>query len=259
MSTLLLRLAGPMQSWGVQSRFVIRDTGLEPSKSGVIGLLCAALGRPRDAAMDDLATLRMGVRVDREGIMQTDYHTVGGKNRRAEADYGVARFDRSRPSTVQSWRRYLADAEFLVGMEARTDAQEELLRQLDAALAQPIWPLFLGRKAFVPGEPVRLPDEPALWGTGPRIVSSALRDALAVWWPPRRDGDRADAPTRMRVVIEDTDGDQTRMDVPVSFAPLDRRYLPRTVLTEWIDRPGAALESPDALATSRNSTGGDDK
>ncbi len=44
MSTLLLRLAGPMQSWGTQSRFTERDTGREPSKSGVVGLLAAAVG-----------------------------------------------------------------------------------------------------------------------------------------------------------------------------------------------------------------------
>ena len=31
MSVLLLRLAGPMQSWGTRSRFSNRDTGLEPS------------------------------------------------------------------------------------------------------------------------------------------------------------------------------------------------------------------------------------
>ena len=47
MHTLLLRLEGPLQSWGTSSRFPQRDTGFEPSKSGVIGLLCAALGKPR--------------------------------------------------------------------------------------------------------------------------------------------------------------------------------------------------------------------
>ena len=46
-ATLLLRLAGPMQSWGLESRFDQRDTGREPSKSGVLGLICAALGKPR--------------------------------------------------------------------------------------------------------------------------------------------------------------------------------------------------------------------
>ena len=44
MSVLLVRLAGPMQSWGSQSRFSHRDTEREPTKSGVVGLLSAALG-----------------------------------------------------------------------------------------------------------------------------------------------------------------------------------------------------------------------
>ena len=78
MSVLLLRLAGPMQSWGTQSRFTVRDTGLEPSKSGVVGLLCSAMGSPRDdeATVLRLAQCRMGVRVDREGILSRDFHTA---------------------------------------------------------------------------------------------------------------------------------------------------------------------------------------
>ena len=39
MSTLLLRLAGPLQSWGTDSKFEVRRTENEPSKSGVIGLV----------------------------------------------------------------------------------------------------------------------------------------------------------------------------------------------------------------------------
>ena len=61
MPTLLLRFIGPMQSWGTTSRFDQRDTGKEPSKSGVVGLLAAAMGRSqqprgqdgRRAAADD--------------------------------------------------------------------------------------------------------------------------------------------------------------------------------------------------------------
>jgi len=39
MSTLLLRLAAPLQAWGINSKFDIRKTEREPSKSGVVGLL----------------------------------------------------------------------------------------------------------------------------------------------------------------------------------------------------------------------------
>src|SRR5581483_3790909 len=111
-STLLLRLAGPMQSWGTQSRFSVRDAGTEPSKSGVIGLLCAALGRPRAADLSDLVALRMGVRVERPGSVRREYQTAGGGR-----GYGVARADGSPGETVLSNRYYLADADFLVGLE----------------------------------------------------------------------------------------------------------------------------------------------
>ena len=82
-STLLFRVEGPMQSWGTQSRFSHRDTGHEPSKSGIIGLVCAALGKPREERPGDgfptlrqLTALTMGVRVDREGRVERDYHTA---------------------------------------------------------------------------------------------------------------------------------------------------------------------------------------
>ena len=57
MSTLLLRLAAPLQAWGTDSKFETRRTNQEPSKSGVIGMLAAALGLPRDADLSALAAL----------------------------------------------------------------------------------------------------------------------------------------------------------------------------------------------------------
>ena len=72
MSVMLMRLAGPMQSWGIRSRFSNRDTGLEPSRSGVTGLLCAALGRSREEPLDDFLPLKMAVRVDREGRLMRE-------------------------------------------------------------------------------------------------------------------------------------------------------------------------------------------
>ena len=42
---LVLRLAGPLQSWGSSSRFTRRSTEAFPTKSGIVGLLAAAQGR----------------------------------------------------------------------------------------------------------------------------------------------------------------------------------------------------------------------
>jgi len=222
MSTLLLRLSGPMQSWGTQSRFTRRDTGYEPSKSGVIGLLCAALGRPREAALDDLAALSMGVRVDREGALEQDYQTAGGVHRRGD-EYGVVRADGKRGTTVLSYRQYLAGANFLVGLEG----EPSLLRQLDRALERPRWQLFLGRKGYVPGCPVRLPQLPPL---GPGLRDGGVRDALLSYpWPE-------EGAEQLRFVFdaEPGAGRDVRADVPVSFANGDRRFGTRYTQIEFL-------------------------
>ena len=75
-AVLVLRLAGPLQSWGRHSTFHRHDTHSEPTKSGVIGLLAAAAGRPREADITDLCDLRLGVRADQPGSLLRDYHTV---------------------------------------------------------------------------------------------------------------------------------------------------------------------------------------
>lgn len=212
MHTLLLRLAGPMQSWGTQSRFGMRDTGLEPSKSGVIGLLCAALGRPRWEPVDDLAALIMGVRVDREGTMERDYHTI----------QKVARASQGHQDTILSERFYLADADFLVGLAGDDLA---LLRRLDAALRAPRWALFLGRKSFPPGVPVALP------GGGVRPETPLVEALQNEPWQPRSPRDRPDA---LRVVLESPDGAEVRQDQPEPGpAFLHRRFMPRSVLTTF--------------------------
>ena len=223
MTVLLLRLAGPMQSWGVQSRFTVRDTGLEPSKSGVIGLLCAALGRRRAAPIDDLAVLTMGVRVDQEGTMARDFHTAG-KGGIFKAS-GVV----ERKNVVVSSRYYLADARFLVGLAGDDLA---LLRALHGALRDPYWPLYLGRKAFVPGEPVWLAD-------GLRS-DEALPGALARY--PWLGSDRASRPERVRLVLEDPDGSEVRPDQPVSFA--ERRFAPRRIRATFIPAPPRKEHNP---------------
>ncbi|MCC6416633.1 MAG: type I-E CRISPR-associated protein Cas5/CasD [Gemmataceae bacterium] len=241
MTTLLLRLCGPMQAWGTQSRFKIRDTGREPSKSGVVGLLCAALGWPRDRDVTALSSLTMGVRVDREGTMLRDYHTVGGSHLKGER-YGVVTAEGSLGGTVVSQRYYLADADFLVGLEG--DAA--LLHEAEEALANPVWPIFLGRKAFVPGLPVRLPDD---LPRGPGIREEPLADLLATypWFPDPargRPGRPDGPPPQLRTVIETAPapGAEVRMDQPVGAAFRDRTFTVRHVVTGFVPSAGLVWE-----------------
>ncbi|MBM3144078.1 MAG: type I-E CRISPR-associated protein Cas5/CasD [Chloroflexi bacterium] len=220
MHTLLLRLCGPMQSWGVQSRFTVRDTGLEPSKSGVVGLLCAALGidRADDAALQPLATLRMGIRADREGMLKMDYHTAQNV---LKAGGGI------KPTEV-SRRYYLADACFLAGLEGE-DKDLPLLQRLHAALKNPVWPLFLGRKAFVPAESPYLPD-------GLRL-NTDLETALKTYPPlTTRPSSR-----QARLVLEDSDGYLVRPDQPLSFS--QRRFVPRRLTSHFMAWPAPPVEN----------------
>jgi len=210
MSVLLLRLAGPMQSWGTQSRFSHRDTGLEPSRSGVIGLLCASLGWPRDHSLDDFLPLKMAVRVDREGRLLRDYHTAQ-KVRRADTS-------KSPQETVLSERFYLADADFLVGLAG----DRSFLERLDTALRTPVWQLCLGRKSFVPSLPIAL-----------GVMDGELIDVLKQL-PWRRRFSHEKAPEKpLRGVIEVPYGSgEPRQDVPQSFESHDRKFGLRHVIID---------------------------
>ena len=219
MPTLLLRLAGPLQSWGTASRFDERDTQLEPSKSGVLGLLCAALGRDRAEAVDDLAGLRMGVRVDREGLPMRDFQTAGG-DRDTEKRTLLIATGKTVNRTVVSPRHYLADAVFLVGLEGPDAA---LLRNLHAALLRPVWSMALGRKAFVPAAPVAVV-EPPFHGLHPGDLEEALAAHPLLATPRREHVGRA-----LRTAIEHPSAGAVRFDQPTGPYAL-RLFGPRFVL-----------------------------
>ena len=243
MAVLLLRLCGPMQSWGVQSRFTNRDTALEPSKSGVIGLVCAALGKPRDEdvppppghpgwpPLSQLAALKMGVRVDRPGQVMRDYQTAGGWRGKEGGGYGVPTADNTSRRTIVSERFYLADALFLVGLQG----EEDLLERIYHALQQPVWQLYLGRKSFVPSCPIWLsdgfyPDSDDL------SAGDELRCRLASY--PYFCQAKKDPPDVLRLEIEVDygQGDIVRPDQPVSFVSAMREHSLRHVVVEELQR-----------------------
>ncbi|MGH2966459.1 MAG: type I-E CRISPR-associated protein Cas5/CasD [Solirubrobacterales bacterium] len=230
MSTLLLRLAGPLQAWGTGSRFEVRGTDLEPSKSGVVGMLAAALGRPREADVSDLAGLRMGVRIDREPVPIRDFHTiqnvarVAGRESRGGED-----------STVVSERWYLADADFLVGLEGTL----VLLQTVEAALRRPRFAPTLGRRSCLPSLPVTLPPKSP---DGPGIRGDALEDALATYpWRPIQPWRQH--PPALRTVVETRSGagDGVRHDQPVGAAFRTRRFVSRWVRTGQVPTPVAEV------------------
>lgn len=185
MSTLLLRLSGPMQSWGTSSRFDARATTFEPSRSGVIGLVANALGRTRDEDIGSLASLRMGVRVDRPGSILRDFQTI--------QPIGPDGVRRDGGGTITSPRLYLSHAEFVVGLE---HADRSLLQSLADRLFRPARVLSLGRRSCLPGEPVVADPASA-------VVDLPLDAALLV--APDRPRSAVPLRERRRFVVEDPD------------------------------------------------------
>jgi CRISPR system Cascade subunit CasD len=235
MTGMVLRLAGPLQSWGEHSTFSDRDTLRFPTRSGIIGIFAAAQGVRRGEPLDRYAPLTFTVRVDRPGVHLADFHTTGGGLPR---DRTVPTADGRRRSegkaTVVTRRMYLADAVFTVAVEGPDD----LIRQLTAAIRSPRWQPYLGRRSCPPDQPILLrgqADDPV----------AELRQRAPL--PPVR---RADAEEQVTVdfITEKAAADDALTqvcDVPVIFGRVDRRYGLRAVY-----RQHAAL--PAALASWRS-------
>lgn len=215
MTTLLLTLRAPLQSWGTSSRFARRTTDDHPSKSGITGLFAAALGRRRTEAVEDLLGLRMAVRLDVRGSIMRDFQTA--VNLRS----GVAM-----PLTS---RYYLQDAVFVVAVSG----DSALLEGIASAISSPHFPLYLGRRSCVPVEPLVA-----------KLVNSEARSAIAgaPWSAPARTRRRAAHEVELEVIADasDDEGDATLVrDVPLSFDPRRREYGFRAVSRYriWIENP----------------------
>lgn len=223
MATLLLRLSGPMQSWGTSSRFLERDSGREPSKSGVIGLVCAALGLPREEWMrvEPLTRAGMAVRHDRPGLPRRDYQTA--------RDVIAADASTIHP-TAETTRHYLADATFLVGLEL---GDTNLLEAIHDALRNPSWPLYLGRRSYVPADPVWLEDGLQEGALREVMLTREWLGALRSRWERR--------PERLLATFESPERRGTMVLDQLAGSFLERRFTARYVVSEWIPFPGEAV------------------
>ncbi|WP_371611846.1 type I-E CRISPR-associated protein Cas5/CasD [Streptomyces clavifer] len=235
---LLLRLTGPLQSWGLHSHFNERDTAAFPTRSGVIGMLASALGRHRDQPINDLTTLHLTVRTDRPGVLLRDLHTVGGglpgKGTVTTAE------GKKRPGdtgTLLTHRNYLADAAFTIALTTpqATTESNALLGHCAKALRAPRWSLHLGRRSCPP-------EGPLLVGQSDDALHHLIHLPLAA--PPHRSHQAAARPVEFLAdrplthlpapahMTTETNSDGTHSagelnDQPVSYHPSRRAYRAR--------------------------------
>jgi CRISPR system Cascade subunit CasD len=201
--TLLLRLAAPLQSWGGESNFERRVTHREPTKSGVIGMVAAALGVSRDdeKALSELSKLKFGVRIDCEGDLIVDYHIMKSKSDEAR----------------QTNRHYLCDAIFVVGLHG----DDTLIRRIELAIDNPVYPLYLGRRSCQPTGRVNL-----------GVKQASLKEALISepWQVSQAYVFNNPGVRRLDLMLDAENGSKhTRNDVPVSFNTNNRKYSRRQI------------------------------
>lgn len=154
---LILKLKGPLQSWGAHTYEDYRPSNLFPTQSGVLGLLAACLGIERSdnerlqaldrsvelAVRADQMTTENGQRLTPTKI--TDFHTVMDARK---VDGKVNKYP------VVSRREYLCDAEFTFAL--RESAEPSIsLDELEAAAQKPYYTPFLGRRACPLARPLR--------------------------------------------------------------------------------------------------------
>jgi CRISPR system Cascade subunit CasD len=218
---LAIYLDAPLQSWGYQSKFERRTTLSYPTRSGILGMLCAALGCERDdtGSLASLARLVMQVLVFQQQSRLTDFHTVGGGWDKKRFPGNIVRKADGKPGqTVVTHREYLESARFGVVL---SDGHGQL-KEIADALRNPRWGIWLGRKACVPASPVFQ----GLFDTKDEAIEHLSGVAA-------REGRRPHKGGMKRVVFEVEsfeEGTDTLMDLPVNFA--ERDFAPRRVAVD---------------------------
>ena len=144
---LVLRLEGPLQSWGENAKWDFRDSSTMPTKSGIVGLLGCAMGEERGSqVLVELAqSITVAVRADRPGVKFVDFQTVQGDPLMAATGK-----PKTTGNTILSPHAYLQDASFTVFIDTTPEWQQRIV----SALENPRWCMYLGRKNCVPSRPI---------------------------------------------------------------------------------------------------------
>jgi len=206
-----------------------------------VGLLAAAQGRRRTDPIEDLLQLEIGVRTDQAGSLLRDYHTVSTVDGKPLPQAAVTSKGIQKPTSPHMYtkitkRYYLQDALFV----AAISGDPELLHGLHGALRTPAFPLALGRRCCPPTQPLVLPsihNNPGrLWDGSPLQVLSGVPWQVPIWrlssatlHPAPQHG-----VVQLQVTVDDQQGNDTAVDLPLSFHPKQRQFTSRPVTHHWV-------------------------
>ncbi|MGE4554304.1 MAG: type I-E CRISPR-associated protein Cas5/CasD [Desulfovibrionaceae bacterium] len=215
---LVLRLAGPLMSFGGVTVDENRPTHALPTQSQLTGLLANALGwRAREGERHNRLQARLvfGARQDRAGQVLVDYQNAHVSQRevawRWRTDVPLVRSGGSAETNAQRYRHYIADGVVSVALTLDPADEAPRLDDLAAALLRPARPLFLGRVSCPPSGPIfteevveadSLPEALRRMPLAARARPAAAGEFLAEW--PARGAFAGDG-TSVRQVVERAD------------------------------------------------------
>lgn len=205
MKTILLKFAGPLQSWGTSSHFETRHTDFYPSKSAVIGVIAASLGyrRNEDEKIRKLNELDFAVRVDQQGNLLRDWHNAKSDKRKD-------------PYTTN--RYYLEDAVFVVAISHQNYA---FIQMIEDGLRSPYFQPFMGRRACP------LPVDFIVQVTNDSALDSLKQlDWQAATWYMKRQStdDRISLEIYTDSYLTGKESYQLRQDKVLSFSQKERKF-----------------------------------
>lgn len=224
----LLWLEGPLQSWGFDSRFGRRDTLAFPTRSGILGMLCAAMGRGgrQEEWLSDMRPYAQTIIAferdsDRSEAARTpllrDFHMVGSGYDLKDPwqTLMVPKTSEGKPPVGTgarlTWRHYLQDKAFAVILELPEEHRDEIAEGMQT----PVWALALGRKCCVPTDIIwrgAFNSEDSAIAAAMKIAAAkGLHEDFRVY-----EGQMADGET------------VTLSDVPLNFGPY-KKYAERLV------------------------------
>jgi len=194
---LILRLEGPLMSFG---GVAVDQHGITlpfPTLSMVTGLLSNALGYGHGDTnlLERLQQrIRFGARRDRKGEHIIDYQTVDlgqdflrGSWTTHDQPASRGGDKGNREGTHIRYRHYWADAIFTLAMTLEPADEPPDLDRLSVSLKEPERPLFLGRKSCLPSGPILTEeiDAPSIHEalTLARLSPRADQGALLASWP----------------------------------------------------------------------------
>ena len=210
---LVIRLEAPMQSYGLHSPNDQKTTFSFPTKSAIVGLICASLDIQRDDEnnISEISKLKtIVIETPYKNICKNlliDFQTAGG---------GKFNDDRKKIKNVNGKiksniiinKHYMVDTKFFVILEG----SELLIEKCANGLKHPCRPLFLGRKKCIPSAPIF------------NGIYNSYKEACEFL---KKNGLNPDTFNGMRDVDNYEEGDDTLNDVPINF--LTKKYGIRRV------------------------------